>query len=142
MFVILCSKSIKKEKCKDKKDVHSPQTQHTPITIDEDDVLVGPWLSAGGNKKDAKVNSRPQSDDDHAATLIVCPLSVLSNWTVSMNLAAWLLISTPQITRITAQKELINGWQETTYKNNQNYSTTLNPKTTQNTHEGWVGGAD
>lgn len=88
MFVILCSKSIKKEKCKDKKDVHSPHTQHTPIAIDEDDVLVGPWLSAGGNKKDAKVNSRPQSDDDHAATLIVCPLSVLSNWTVSMNLAA------------------------------------------------------
>ena len=136
MFVILCSKSIKKEKCKDKKDVHSPQTQHTPINIDEDDVLVGPWLSAGGNKKDAKINSRPQSDDDHAATLIVCPLSVLSNWTVSMNFAAWLLISTPQITRITAQEELTNGWQETTYKNNQNYSTTLNPKTTQNTHEG------
>ena len=91
MFVILCSKSIKKEKCKDRKDFHEPQTQHTPINSDDDDdVLVGPWLSTGGKKKDAKVNSRPQSDDDRAATLIVCPLSVLSNWTVSVNLASQL----------------------------------------------------
>ena len=53
------------------------------------------------------------------------------------NHAAWHLISTPQINSITAQKELINGWQETEttmyscrYMNNHNYGTTctLNPK--------------
>ena len=44
---------------------------------------------------------------------------------------------------ITAQKVLINGWQEseTKYKNNQNYSNTLNPKTKQKSHEGRVIGA-
>ena len=56
---------------------------------------------------------------------------------------AWPLLSKPQITRIIAQKELINGWQETEarYKNNQNYSTTLNPNTTRKTHDRQVGGA-
>ena len=63
------------------------------------------------------------------------------------NHAAWRLISTPQINSITAQKELINGWQETEttmyscrYMNNHNYGTTctLNPP---KKHEGRVGEA-
>ena len=42
-----------------------------------------------------------------------------------------------------SQKGLINSWQETEtrYKNNQNYSNTLNPKTKQKSHEGRVSGA-
>ena len=75
-----CSKSIKKEKCKESK----PKTPPPSINIDDDNsnMLIGPWLSAGSNSKSTKGSS--SSDDDHAATLIVCPLSVLSNWTVSM----------------------------------------------------------
>ena len=54
----------------------------------------------------------------------------------------WPLISTPKITSITGQNQLINGWQEieTRYNNNQNYDTTLNANTTPKTHEGWMGG--
>ena len=78
-----CRKSIKKEKCKESK----PKTPPPSINIDDDNshMLIGPWLSTGGNSKSAKgSNASSSSDDDHAATLIVCPLSVLSNWTVSM----------------------------------------------------------
>ena len=54
----------------------------------------------------------------------------------------WPLISTPKITSITGQKQLINGWQEIETRNNtnQNYDTTLNSNTTPKTHEGWMGG--
>ena len=54
----------------------------------------------------------------------------------------WPLISSPKITSITGQKQLINGWQEieTTDNTNQNYDTTLNSNTTPKTHEGWMGG--
>ena len=59
------------------------------------------------------------------------------------NQAVQPLISTPKITSITAQKVLINSWQETEtrYKNNQNYGNILNPKTKQKSHEGRVSGA-
>ena len=87
MINILCSKSVKKEKCKEKKEVTKSKTPPPSITLDDDnlDMLVGPWLSADNDSKGTKSNNNSKSlDDEHGATLIVCPLSVLSNWTVSM----------------------------------------------------------
>ena len=64
----------------------------SPVIIDDDknddgdnevsnNVLVGPWLTTSctrdHNSTKAPIKYQP------AATLIVCPLSVLSNWTVS-----------------------------------------------------------
>ena len=82
------SKSIKKEKFKEEKEVSKPKKSPSPINIDSDETvdMATPWLSAG--KRSVSGNgtnsSKSQSDDTHSATLIVCPLSVLSNWTVSI----------------------------------------------------------
>lgn len=73
------AKAIKTEKCKGKKEVAKPKTP-PPINID-DDVLIGPWLSADSKGTKRNDNSRSLPDEDPVATLIVCPLSVLSNWT-------------------------------------------------------------
>ncbi|KAL9986038.1 hypothetical protein ACROYT_G000101 [Oculina patagonica] len=76
------SKSVKKEKLEEKKEVTKPKiTPSVAISIDIDDGA--PWLSAGSGSIGAKGSnsSKSVSDDEHGATLIVCPLSVLSNWT-------------------------------------------------------------
>ena len=73
---------MKKEVKEDK-----PKTPVTPMNIDGDDcnVSVGPWLSVGKKADATKGSCNSRSlDAVHAATLIVCPLSVLSNWTVSI----------------------------------------------------------
>ncbi|XP_068740295.1 helicase-like transcription factor isoform X2 [Montipora capricornis] len=73
------SKSVKKEVKEDK-----PKTPVKPMNIDGDDcnVSVGPWLSVGKKADATKGSCNSKSlDAVHAATLIVCPLSVLSNWT-------------------------------------------------------------
>ena len=81
------SKAIKKEKFKEEKEVPKPKKSPLPISIDADDNLdkVTPWLSAGKCSISAtgSNSNKSQSDDELSATLIVCPLSVLSNWTVS-----------------------------------------------------------
>lgn len=82
LIIVPCSKSVKKEKYKDSK----PKLP-SPIKIDDDDdtnMSIRPWLSADGKNKGSKASNSRSSGDDHAATLIVCPLSVLSNWTVSI----------------------------------------------------------
>lgn len=89
MFNVPCSKSVKKEKCKEQKEAAKPNTPPPCINIDDDNlgVTVEPWLSAGSSDSKGpkgSSNSRSSSDEEHGATLIVCPLSVLSNWTVSI----------------------------------------------------------
>lgn len=88
IFLFVCSKAIKKEKFKEEKEVPKPKKSPSPINLDTDDNInmSSPWLSAGKPSVSANGtnNSKSQSDDEHGATLIVCPLSVLSNWTVSI----------------------------------------------------------
>lgn len=88
MFLSVCSKAIKKEKFKEEKEVPKPKKSPLPISIDTDDTIdsATPWLSAGKRSVSANGtnNNKSQSDEEHGATLIVCPLSVLSNWTVSV----------------------------------------------------------
>jgi len=88
MVLFVYSKAIKKEKFKEEKEVPKPKKSPSPINIDTDNNvdMATPWLSAGKRSVDANgTNSnKSQSDDEHGATLIVCPLSVLSNWTVSV----------------------------------------------------------
>ena len=88
MILFVCSKAIKKEKFKEEKEVPKPKKSPLPISVDTDDNvdMVTPWLSAGKGSTSAigTNNNKSQSDDEHGATLIVCPLSVLSNWTVSV----------------------------------------------------------
>ena len=88
MILFVYSKAIKKEKFKEEKEVPKPKKSPSPISIDTDDNvdIATPWLSAGKRSVSANgTNSnKSQSDDEHGATLIVCPLSVLSNWTVSV----------------------------------------------------------
>ncbi|PFX35045.1 helicase-like transcription factor [Stylophora pistillata] len=78
----LSSKSTKKEKDKNKVKKELPQL----VSIDNDfntDVAADLWLSTGNdsiNRSDRGKENSP-SEDEHSATLIVCPLSVLSNWT-------------------------------------------------------------
>lgn len=90
MFLFVCSKAIKKEKFKEEKEVLKPKKSPSPINLDTDDNIdmSSPWLSAGKPSVSANGttcnNNKSQSDDEHGATLIVCPLSVLSNWTVSI----------------------------------------------------------
>lgn len=76
----LSSKSPKKEKHKVTKELMQP------VSIDSDfntDVAAESWLSTGsGSICESGIGSgKPLPDDEHSATLIVCPLSVLSNWT-------------------------------------------------------------
>ena len=96
-ILFVCSKAIKKEKLKEEKEVPKPKKSPSPISIDTDDNMdmATPWLSAGKRSVGANGtnNNKSQSDDEHGATLIVCPLSVLSNWTVSME---YTLTVTPQ----------------------------------------------
>lgn len=88
MILFICSKAIKKEKFKEEKEVPKPKKSPSPISIDNDDNpdMVAPWLSAGSSSVSTKGSNsnKSLSDDEHGATLIVCPLSVLSNWTVSV----------------------------------------------------------
>lgn len=58
------------------------------VSIDSDfntDVAAESWLSTGSGSicGSGSGSGKPLPDDEHSATLIVCPLSVLSNWTVS-----------------------------------------------------------
>ena len=84
MFYFAYSKSVKKEQCKEEREVAKPKKTPTIVSIDIDDGA--PWLSAGSGSVGAKgsSNGKSLSDSEHGATLIVCPLSVLSNWTVSI----------------------------------------------------------
>jgi len=88
LILFVYSKAIKKEKIKEEKEVPKPKKSLSPINIDNDDDtdMATPWLSAGKGSVPANGtnSSKSQSDDAHGATLIVCPLSVLSNWTVSI----------------------------------------------------------
>lgn len=59
-----------------------------PVSIDSDfntDVAAESWHSTGSGSicGSGSGSGKPLPDDEHSATLIVCPLSVLSNWTVS-----------------------------------------------------------
>ena len=71
-----------KEKSKEK-----PRTPPTPIKTSDNNhnVLVGPWLSDDKRMKSTAGGHNSRSPvKENIATLIVCPLSVLSNWKVSM----------------------------------------------------------
>ena len=97
--MFFCSKAIKKEKFIEEKEVPKPKKSPSPISIDTDDNIdmATPWLSAGKPSVSANGtnNNKSQSDDEQGATLIVCPLSVLSNWTVSV--ASTLTINSPHL---------------------------------------------
>ncbi|XP_074614722.1 helicase-like transcription factor [Acropora palmata] len=74
------SKSPKREKSKEEKS----RTPSTPVKTSDDNhnVVVGPWLSVDKKMKSTEGGQSGRSPvKENAATLIVCPLSVLSNWT-------------------------------------------------------------
>ncbi|XP_074614398.1 helicase-like transcription factor [Acropora palmata] len=58
------------------------RTSPTPIEISDDNVLVGPWLSVDKEMKSTESGHKSGSPvKETTATLIVCPVSVLSTWT-------------------------------------------------------------
>ncbi|KAK2562863.1 Helicase-like transcription factor [Acropora cervicornis] len=58
------------------------RTSPTPIEISDDNVLVGPWLSVDKEMKSTEGGHKSGSPvKETTATLIVCPVSVLSTWT-------------------------------------------------------------
>ena len=82
-LLLLFSKSSENEESEEEKSRTSP----TPIETSDDNhnVLVGPWLSVDKEMKSTEGGHRSGSPvKETTATLIVCPVSVLSTWTVSM----------------------------------------------------------
>ena len=82
-LLLLFSKSSENEESEEEKCRTSP----TPIETSDDNhnVLVGPWLSVDKEMKSTEGGHRSGSPvKETTATLIVCPVSVLSTWTVSM----------------------------------------------------------
>jgi len=88
MILFVYSKALPQAQFLAEPAVPYPFFSPSPICLDTDDNvdIATPWLSAGKRSVSANgTNSnKSQSDDEHGATLIVCPLSVLSNWTVSV----------------------------------------------------------
>lgn len=81
--LLVFSKSPENEKSEEEKSSTSP----TPIKTSDDNhsVLVGPWLSVDKTMKSTEGGQNSGSPvTENTATLIVCPVSVLSTWTVSM----------------------------------------------------------
>ena len=82
-LLLLFSKSPENEKSDEEESSRSP----TPIKTSDDNhnVLVAPWLSVDKTMKSTEGGHNSGSPvKENTATLIVCPVSVLSNWTVSM----------------------------------------------------------
>ena len=82
-LLLLFSKSPENVKSEEEKSSTSP----TPIKTSDDNhnVLVGPWLSVDKTMKSTEGGQNSRSPvTENTATLIVCPVSVLSTWTVSM----------------------------------------------------------